>query len=328
MGMERMGLARLKPRSLRYCLTAKAQVFWQEADRLSHGTLGILASALTGMLDARAPEAAASIAYYALFSFFPLIIILISLGSTFLEAEEAQEHLLIFLRDALPFGDEFIQENLQRLALIAEDIPSVQEVAAENVRRFLELRKPAGILASAGLLWSATSVFVVLTYNVDRAWNGTERRNFLKGRLAGLVTVLILAVLLIASLVATAILGFLAQVELPLPFLGDVFFYDTFVWKVFSRLVPPLLAFLMALSLYRWAPKAKVRWRNAAWGAFAATLCWELSKMGFGWYLASEFSRQQLIYGSLGTVVALMIWVYLTGFIVLFGAHLSAAIDR
>jgi len=129
-------------------------------------------------------------------------------------------------------------------------------------------------------------------------------------------------------LVAAALLGVLAQFEVSLPFVGNIAFYDTFLWNALSRLVPWALTFFMVLGLYRWAPNARVRWSEAAWGALAATLCWEMSKMGFGWYLESGLARQQLIYGSLGTVVALMLWVYLSGLIILFGAHLSAAIGH
>ena len=176
-------------------LKDKAENFYKRADGFSHGSLGILLAALKSMANARAPEAAASIAYYTLFSFFPLIIILISVGSSILEGEEAQDQLMVFVKDALPLGEDLIGENIQRLTHLSEDFPSAKELASENVRRFLELRKPVGTVALVGLLWAATSVFVVLTHNVNRAWNDAERRNFLKGRLAGLSTVIILAFL-------------------------------------------------------------------------------------------------------------------------------------
>ena len=59
-----------------------------------------------------------------------------------------------------------------------------------------------------------------------------------------------------------------------------------------------------------------------------ATSFWEVTKVGFSWYIESGFARHQLVYGSLGTVMALMLWVYLSGAIVLYGAHLSAAIGQ
>jgi membrane protein len=94
--------------------------------------------------------------------------------------------------------------------------------------------------------------------------------------------------------------------------------------KLLYRLFPDVVIFIAFTILYWWAPKVDIRWSDAAFGAFVATLCWELSKMGFAWYLESGLSNHMLVYGSLGTVVILMLWIYLSGLICLFGAHLVA----
>jgi membrane protein len=57
-----------------------------------------------------------------------------------------------------------------------------------------------------------------------------------------------------------------------------------------------------------------------------ASLAWELAKQAFAWYLSSGFAKYDLVYGSLGAVVALMFWIYIGSWIVFFGAHLSAVI--
>ena len=62
--------------------------------------------------------------------------------------------------------------------------------------------------------------------------------------------------------------------------------------------------------------------------ALVAASAWEVTKSAFGWFLSSGLVRHQLVYGSLGTVVALMLWIYLSSLITLFGAHLSAAITH
>jgi membrane protein len=96
---------------------------------------------------------------------------------------------------------------------------------------------------------------------------------------------------------------------------------------VITGIVPWLLVFLLFLGLYRWVPNRNVPWRSALWSALAAALAWEGASAAFTWYLSSGLARYALIYGSLGTVVALLLWVYISSLIVLFSAHLGAAID-
>ena len=61
-------------------------------------------------------------------------------------------------------------------------------------------------------------------------------------------------------------------------------------------------------------------------GAAVAAVGWELANGAFKWYLTSGLARYQLVYGSLGALIALMLWIYISSIIVLFGAHLSATI--
>jgi membrane protein len=110
------------------------------------------------------------------------------------------------------------------------------------------------------------------------------------------------------------------------PLLGGIDIYDTFGWAMLTRLVPWLLVFLMFQSLYRWVPRTEVKWSEAFWGALFAATAWEIGKSIFGWFLSSGLASYQLVYGSLGAVVALMLWIYLSSVITLLGAHLSAAI--
>jgi membrane protein len=64
------------------------------------------------------------------------------------------------------------------------------------------------------------------------------------------------------------------------------------------------------------------------WGALIASLAWKAVIAGFGWYLSSSFGQYQLVYGSLGAIVAFLFLIYIISLITLFGAHLSAAIER
>jgi membrane protein len=300
---------------------ARSLYLW--ADGFSRGSLGISTQALRSFTEARASEAAAAIAYYALFSLFPLLIILVVASSSLLQNQNVQVQIINLVSEVLPPGEELARESLQRILELGS-LPPAQEILKENVQQVMKLRIPVGIVAAVGLLWASTSVFTALALNIDRAWRGAARRNYLKWRLLGLAMAGgLMAGLLVVSLFLAGLFGLLSRIPG-----GNAPIYEAWFLKALSDLVPMLLVFLISFVLYLWAPNTDVKRSEAGWGALVATIGWTVSKMAFSWYLEIWLARHQLVYGSLGTVVALMLWVYLSGMIVLYGAHLSAAIGQ
>ncbi len=267
--------------------------------------MDIVGHAIRRFGNSRAPQAAASMAYYALFSLFPLLLIFVAVGSFVLEREVVQERLLEYVTTTLPASQQLIKQNVERA---------------------LELRGPVGIAGLIGLLWSATGFFNTLVHNINRAWLQADVRGLLERRLVALGIVGSLAGLLVLSLVSTAVLDLLPRFRISL--WGDASLYEAYVWNILSNLVPLLFKLLMFLALYRWVPNTKVKWLAAVWGALVAALGWELITSAFSWYLGSGLARYELVYGSLGAIVALMFWIYLSSWIALFGAHLSAAVGH
>jgi membrane protein len=286
-------------------LKTRAQTLYRRANDLSGGALAIVRQAFKNFGEAQASGAAASVAYYALFSLFPLLLALAAAGSFFLEDEQAYQ---------------------ETIALISNAIPVSQDLIVQNIRQVLASRGAVGLIGLVGLLWSATGVFMNLARNINRAWSHATERGFLKGRLVALAMVGVLALLLILSVLSTALLNLLPRLRIPL--LGNLNVYDTALWPIVSGLVPWLFGWLLFLALYRWVPNTSVPWSAALWGAGVASLLWEVAKKGFAWYLEAGLARYSLVYGSLGTVVALMFWLYLSAWITFFGAHLSAAVAQ
>ncbi len=290
-------------RVLKIKIKARFKVVYKYVDCLCGGVLSILVKTIENFNEAHAMEAAAGIAYYALLSLFPLLIFLIGFISSILEDEPVKQLVLDFVEGVLPTAQTLIKTNIDQVL---------------GVRGTVEL---AGTI---GLLWSATAVFTILVYNINRAWHTARSRNFLFRRLIALGMVVSLTGLLMVWVLSITIFNLLPWFEVPI--LGNVIIYDSYVWGVLSRLIPWFVIFFTFLNLYRWIPKTKVRWREALWGAGVASVCWELVKELFSWYLTSGMARYQLVYCSLGALVALMLWIYLSSIIVLFGAHLSATI--
>jgi membrane protein len=286
-------------------LKDKLRAIYRRANHLSGGSLEILKDAFQCFNEARASQAAAAMAYYALFSLFPLLLALVAAWSFVLEREQAFQRVVGFVTEAIPISQALIENNLQRV---------------------LELRGTVGLVGLIGLLWSAMSAFEVLANNINRAWPGAKPRSFLERRLVALGMVGTLSALLAFSLVSTTVLDLLPQLQVPLR--GGVSIYETPLWGALSNFVPWLFTFFLFLALYLWVPNIKVERRAAFWGALVAALTWEVAANGLAWYLRSGLVRYELVYGSLGAVVALMLWIYWSSWITLFSAHLSAAIAQ
>jgi membrane protein len=283
----------------------KLETLYNRANSLTGGSLGIVCDAIQHFGDTRAAEAADSITFYAIFSLFPLLLALIVGGSFVLQSEKVQQ---------------------QVLGVVAEFFPVAQQLIERNIQGVLEMRGTVGIIALIGLIWSGTGVLMALSRNINRAWPQAKPRNFVQDRLMALGLVSILAVLLVISSVSNTVFNVLARFSIPVG--RGVSMNETPLWTTFLGSVPRLFVFFALWGLYRWMPNTKVRWSEAFWGALVATPAGEIATDGFSWYLSSGIVHYELVYGSLGTVVALMLWIYIGFTITLFGAHLSAAAAR
>jgi membrane protein len=286
-------------------LAKRVKGYYRWVNGKSGGALGILGHSIQSFNDARASQAAASTAYYAIFSLFPLLLAIVAGGSFVLESDQVYQAVIESVTQALPTSEELIKRNIDQV---------------------LKLRGPVGLIGLFSLLWSGTGIFAVLAYNVNQAWPEAGSRNLVEKRLVALGMVGALVILLTLSIASTAAFNLLPRLHVPL--WGGVSVYDTRIWSIVSSAIPWLFTLLLFVNLYRWIPNIKVQWSHAFWGGLVATLGWEIATRAFTWYLTSGMARYQLVYGSLGTVVALMFWIYLISLTTLFGAHVSAAVAQ
>jgi len=264
----------------------------------------ILLRSFNRFSEERGGEVAASLAYYTLFSLFPFFLALIAAGSFFLEREQIFRQVQDMFLNLFPGSKDIIQTNLKTV---------------------LDLRGAVGIIGLVSLFWSASGMFSSLIYNVNRAWPDTRIRNFLRKRLAGLAIVILLGALVIVSVLATTTLSVLTNIDFQA--LGGALLNSLPLKSAFTHLLSLLVKVLAFLALYLWAPNRKVALRYAVLGAVVAGVGWELATAGFTWYLTSGIVRYELVYGSLGAIVVLMFWVYISSLIIIYGAHLAAACE-
>jgi membrane protein len=263
--------------------------------------LRVVSGALRSYFGARAPEAAGSIGFYAVFSLFPLLLILIAVGGSLLARFFSQEQILNAIVNQLPVSRGFVGGQMSAVLAAGGAVT---------------------VVGAVGLVWSATSVFAILVRNLNRAWPGAVPSNVFKARL--------IALALLAGLVGLALL-FLALKALPAAE-SDLAWVSQFTVRL-SDLVRATSRFVLvgfifgALTLlYRWVPSTSVRWVEAAFGALVATAAFVGVTSAFTWYLESGYARYSLVYGPLGALLALLTWIYVVGAVVLFGAHLGSAL--
>jgi YihY family inner membrane protein len=249
--------------------------------------------------DATAPESqliASSIGYYTLFSLFPLTLLVFAIASNWLDPLLAEGRIISEL--------EFI-------------VPGLEELLGENLQNIANARGPVTGIAAVVLIWSASSMFNVLTRAMDRIWGAdiNHRRSIWRHRTLAVIMVLIITLLLlVASTIEGTILTILNSL-LPDALLS-VGPYTTRFWAVFLNIV------LFSL-LYNFLPHVKMSWREVLPGAIVAGFLWQGAKYVFLYFVANFLSRSNLVYGSFGTIIAFLTWTYLSSLILLGGAYLN-----
>jgi membrane protein len=284
-------------------ISNRVKELYQRADRVSGNRLDILKDAYRTFVITRASQASASIAYYVIFSLFPLLLVLISAGSFFLDSQ---------------------QVYLKVTQLIQQAIPATSyDWIVQNLHSILKQRGPVGIIGLATLLWAASGGFICLAYNINLAWLEAPQRNFFQGRLIGLQMIAALSGLFFLTLVLDTIIGILHLINLPII---SILPLDVLKW--FYAIFSLGAIFLLFFMLYGLVPTVNVPGRAAVWGALTASVAWKVATSLFAWYVRSGFGRYEMVYGSVGTLVAFMFLIYMLSTVTLFGAHLTSAIDR
>jgi len=253
---------------------------------------------------AKGSEAAASIAYYTLFSMFPLVLSFVAVGSFFVDQATVERELIKFLPTVIPVSQDFILSNIQQV---------------------FKLRGAVSALSLLGLIWSSTSVFSTIIRNINAAWPAASPHSFIRMRLWSLAIIAALAVVLILSSFSLTFRHLLNNLGINLDYSLISKFLSSYFY---TKTLPVLIRVAVLFALYFWVPQIKVHKMGALTGAVLVTLLWQIITTIFNAYLSSGLARYEIIYGSLGKMIALLVWIYFTSWIILFGAHMTSSIDR
>lgn len=286
------------------------RMIFNVVNRLSRCVCGVTATAVRDFFRLRSFETGAGIAFFTFFSLFPLIIFLISILGYILDMDRIQSEVLKLMEEVLPVSESDFTQLIE-----------------QNLRVLIDRRGSISILAAVGFLWAGSNMFAVLARYINLAWHTAARpHGFVKGRLVSFSIIFVLAVLIIFSLMSTTALNVLSRFNVP--FREGVAISETPFWDFLTNLIPNLFGFVLFLVLYYWVPNTKVRWPEAIGGALVATVLLRLAINAFKWVVKEGILNYKVVYGSLAAVVMAMFWIYISIMILMFGAHLCAAIAQ
>ncbi|HET7270306.1 MAG TPA: YihY/virulence factor BrkB family protein [Rubrobacter sp.] len=252
---------------------------------------------------------AAQLAYYLILAIFPFILFLVAVADAFSSSSpQFVTELFAYLRRLLPAQVFDLIKTYTRHTLHNEDTaPGLLSV---------------GIL---GTIWAASGAFSALINALNRAYDVQETRPFWKVRgIAVLMTFGLSALILVGVLLLIAgpsIGRTLAEVFT----LGDEFMA---VWTI-ARWPAALLFLVVTVALlFYFAPDADQPFRWITPGGFVGIILWVLASVAFNLYLGSDFNSYDKTYGSIGTVIILLLYLYISSLTILFGATLNATLVR
>ncbi|MBA2702743.1 MAG: YihY/virulence factor BrkB family protein [Blastocatellia bacterium] len=248
---------------------------------------------------------AAAMSYFGLMTLFPALLLMLALSNQIPAGAEMLRHAA----DVYPGSSTFLRDTVRSLSSVT-----------------------TGIIITCVIvtLWAGSWVFSVLERALNRIW-GTISRTFWHGRAITIGMIGIVGVLLSVSVLITSWLVALRDVAgrfsprqvARYPILlavGSVF------WQGIFAVLSFLITVILFVAVYRFLPRAEVRLRDTLPGAIVAGLLWELAKYVFAWSLG--YFHYDQIYGSVGAVVAVLTWSYVSSLILLFGAQLTAVFHR
>ena len=273
---------------------------WDEIDSTTQRAkrLGeVIVDSVRSIFIDNVPQWAAAISYYTLLSAFPLLLVGATIASFFIDPDQATQKLTNLLGDFVPEGENQISDAVQ---------------SAINARGQI------GLLSFAGLLWTGTRVFGTMVKALNIAYDVDDPYNFFQRLLVEVIMLFTVGLLFLGALTSGFFLGLAWDAIQFLP-AGD----NSQIMSLLRSFVGALIVLIGFFLVYRFMPRVDQNWRSAIFGALVAAALFLIARPLFVYYM-SEFSNHDVIYGPLAILVILMIWVWLTSIITLFGGEVAS----
>jgi membrane protein len=269
--------------------------------------LNILKEAAMSFAGDNAPRLGAALAYYTVFSIAPLILITITLAGSIFGEEAARGEVFAHVRRLIGHtGAEVVNEM-------------VKDAARADTGAI------AATLGIAALLFGASGVFGQLRAALNTIFHVQPKetpiiRGFLKERFLSVATVIVIGfLLLVALIIDTGISAAGEYMEHRLPG-GEG------LWHVVELVVSTTMITVLFALVFRYMPDVRIAWSNVWWSAIFTAVLFSIGKFALGLYLGKKASESP--HSAAGALVVLLLWVYYSAQILLFGAELTQAYSR
>src|SRR5215207_5205171 len=250
---------------------------------------------------------AAQLAYYLILALFPFILVLVSLMGL-LGSPELASTVLDYFQRVMP--------------------QQVYELIETYTEGIISGREKSPTLLSFGILftiWSASGAFAALINALNRAYDVQETRPFWKVRGIAILMTLGLSVLILIGVLLLVLGPQIGEAIAEVFTLGDEFMV---AWNIVRWPAAFLFMIVTVALLFYFAPDANQPFRWITPGGFVGIVLWVIASVVFNLYLSSDFNTYNKIYGSIGTVIILLLYIYISSLTILFGATLNATLVR
>jgi membrane protein len=268
-------------------------------------TWSILKKSLSAFSDDKAFKLSAALAYYTVFSLGPLLLMVISLTSIFYGREAVEGKIYSQLESFVGHDTAIqLQHIIQNAVIIGKG-------------------KLAAILGGIALLLGATSIFGEIQDSINLIWSLKPKPKkgwlkFLQNRLLSFSVIVGLGFLLLVSLVFSSVIdAFSSHLKTIFPNATVVLFY------IFNLVAGFLISVLVFGTIFKVLPDAKIKWNQVLAGAVMTSIFFMLGKFAISFYISK--SHIGSTYGTAGSLVVLLLWVYYSSVILYFGAEFTQA---
>ena len=249
----------------------------------------------------------AGLAYYLILALFPFILVLVSMLGTFSSPEFANE-VLDYFKQVLP-GPVYDTVNTY-----------LRDTIAGN-------NKAPGLLSFGiiGTIWAASGAFSAFMNAINKAYDVEETRPFWKAKLVAVLMTLGLTVIILVGVLLLTVGPQIGEWIARFAGLDDEFLI---AWGIARWPIALLLMMFSVALLYYFAPAVNQPFRWITPGGLVGVLLWVLASVAFNLYVSSDFNTYNQTYGAIGTVIILLLYLYISSTAILFGAELNATLVR
>lgn len=268
-------------------------------DKKTRRVWAILCLAVKKFSGIDGAQRAQAFAFNAFFSLFPLMVLLVTIASFFIDRSKAGKEVIAYMESYVPINGE------------------MQRHIFDTIAGVIDARTQAGAVAFLILVWGNLQCFTTLISATNRAW-GAEVYNWWRLPLTSLALLGITAGAVLLGM-AVSVLTKMAK-----SWLFTASDLHSWVYALGSFVIPLLVVFLGLSLFYRLAPRRPTRFAEVWAAALCATVLLQAAESLFVIYL-KNFAALNAVYGAFGGIMALLLWIYLSGRIFIFGACLCAA---